>query len=93
MQETFAPLVVEIRHLVPCFRLWAGKMPELAMCARADQCPLLSNSVQNIAPQRMQRCAKNDQSHLCARSPFLRLLIPNLRTLYPGNVLLLNNVR
>jgi len=54
-------LVVEFRHLVPCFRLWAGKMPELAMCASADQCPLLSNSVQNIAPQRMQRCAIRDQ--------------------------------
>jgi hypothetical protein len=33
-------LVVEIRHLAPCFRLWAGKMPELAMCASAEQCPL-----------------------------------------------------
>src|ERR1035437_4379787 len=33
-------LVVEIRHLVPCFRLWAGKMPELAMCASAEQCTL-----------------------------------------------------
>jgi hypothetical protein len=33
-------LVVEFRHLVPCFRLWAGKMPELAMCASAKQCPL-----------------------------------------------------
>jgi hypothetical protein len=33
-------LVVEFRHLVPCFRLWAGKMPELAMCASAEQCPL-----------------------------------------------------
>jgi hypothetical protein len=26
-------LVVEIRHLVPCFRLWTRNMPELAMCA------------------------------------------------------------
>jgi RNA-directed DNA polymerase len=26
-------LVVEFRHLVPCFRLWTGKMPELAMSA------------------------------------------------------------
>ena len=33
-------LVVEIRHLVPCFRLWTRKMPELAMCASAKQCPL-----------------------------------------------------
>jgi hypothetical protein len=33
-------LAVEFRHLVPCFRLWAGKMPELAMCASAEQCPL-----------------------------------------------------
>ena len=33
-------LVVEFRHLVPCFRHWAGKMPELAMGASAKQCPL-----------------------------------------------------
>jgi hypothetical protein len=33
------------------------------MCARADQCPLLSNSVQNIAPQRMQRCATSGLMH------------------------------
>jgi hypothetical protein len=41
-------LVVEFRHLVPCFRLWAGKLPELAMCARADQCPLLSDIVAKV---------------------------------------------
>jgi len=52
-----------------------------------------SNSDRFLRRSEMARCAKNDQSHLCARSPFLRLLIPNLRTLYPGNVLLLNNVR
>jgi hypothetical protein len=33
-------LVVEFRHLVPCFRLWAGKITELAMCTSAEQCPL-----------------------------------------------------